>query len=187
MTFRKKAISIIQNTFSGNPAVDFTIGTKGLFQFRKKRLASFMFDFCNRRNGVFLSTNEKGVICFYQHHTKVLPLITLWDELCVGFFAIGPFRLWRVLQRSKEVKKRHQKFSDFIHCWYLGVETPHRDMMTALELKNLLFEASEKSQLPILAETTILKNKRVYERIGFKTYDTIDLNGVRTYCMSFSL
>lgn len=186
MTFREQCIHIIQRTFEGNPAVDFTIGTGWPLRFKKKRLAAFMFDYCHRRNGVYLSENGKGIICFYRHSTPVFPLYTFFDELCVGALAIGPFRLKKVVERSREVKRHHKKHSDFIHCWYLGVLKEYRDMSTALELKKLLIAQSNRSGLPVLAETTILQNKRVYERIGFKTYATIEIKGVTTYMLSYS-
>lgn len=182
---RDRAIDIMYHTFDENPAVAFTIGIHGNYSFRKRRLATFMYDFCNRRKGVRLSDNRKGIICFYEKNAPVSFLATAWDELCVGLFAIGPFRLARVLKRSRLVRQRHQLFPNYIHCWYLGVELEHRDMKTAIELKHLLIKESASAGLPILAETTMLQNKTVYERIGFKTYDIIDVNGLKTYCMVY--
>ncbi|MEZ4798276.1 MAG: hypothetical protein R2809_00570 [Flavobacteriales bacterium] len=132
-----------------------------------------------------MSQNRKGIICFYKNDFQVSWLLTFWDELCVGLLAIGPLRLGAVLKRSKEVKKRHRQFEQFIHCWYLGVEHEYRDMKTAIELKDMLLKESASLGLPILAETTMLQNKHVYERIGFKTYDTFELKGMKTYCLVY--
>jgi dinuclear metal center YbgI/SA1388 family protein len=53
----------------------------------------------------------------------------------------------------------------------------------ASELRNALFQFQQEKQLPILIETTIEKNKRVYERIGFRVHEERVVSGFKTYCM----
>lgn len=181
---RKIATRIMKNSFDGNDAVHYSIGKIGAgYLFRKEALARFMFDFCERRGGVYLSKNNKGVICFYLNTIPVCWIDNLWDEICLGILAIGPFRAFRVLQRSNLVSKAQAKIGEHIHCWYLGVEPDARTMTTAIELKNLLYKASLKTGLPVLAETTMIQNRDVYVRMGFRVYEEIKLKGLITYCL----
>ena len=39
------------------------------------------------------------------------------------------------------------------------------------------------TELPIFIETTVEKNKRVYERIGFRVHEERVVSGFKTYCM----
>jgi len=59
---RSAGIHIISESFDGNPAIVFSVGKGWGYQFRKKRLAAFLYDFCTRRKGVFFSLNIKGLI-----------------------------------------------------------------------------------------------------------------------------
>lgn len=181
---RKTAIRIMKNSFDGNDAVHYSIGKTGLgYSFRKEALARFMFDYCERRSGVYLSKNNQGIICFYLNSIPVCWIYNLWDELCLGLLAIGPFRVFRVLKRSSLVSKARASQGEHLHCWYLGVESDVRTMTTAIELRNLLYSASSKTGLPVLAETTMTQNRDVYVRMGFRVYEEIRLRGLVTYCL----
>ncbi len=181
---RKRAIRIMRNSFDGNDAVHYSIGKNGWgYSFRKEALARFMFDFCERRGGVYLSKNKKGIICFYLNTIPVCWIYNVWDELSLGLLAIGPIRAFRVLKRANLVSKARSKFGEHIHCWYLGVEPDARTMATAVELRNLLYSASSKTGLPVLAETTMIQNRDVYIRMGFRVYEEIKMKGLITYCL----
>jgi hypothetical protein len=65
----------------------------------------------------------------------------------------------------------------------LGVLPESRGTQAIFELRDILFQKSKELQLPVMVETVIIKNKKVYERIGFKTYSQIEIDGMITYCM----
>jgi len=180
---RSAAIHILSESFDGNPAIVFSVGKGWGYQFRKKRLAAFLYDFCNRRKGVFFSSNNKGLICFYHSEVRVPWYQNLWDEVCVGLFAVGPIRLFPLLKRSKEIKRAQAPFGKHLHCWYLGVLSGHRDFTSSAELRNILYQESDASGIPVLAETTIDQNKNVYERMGFQHYGNVTVNGMTTYLL----
>ena len=58
-----------------------------------------------------------------------------------------------------------------------------RGTQAIFELRNALFAYQQEKQLPILIETTIEKNKRVYERIGFQVKEVRRVGDFNTYCM----
>lgn len=180
---RKEAVHIISESFDGNPAIVFSVGKGWGYRFRKWHLAAFVYDFCQRREGVHISTNGKGIICYYHSEKKVPFLINLWDEICVGLLAIGPWRAKRVLLRSKMVKEAQAPFGAHLHCWYFGVLDGFRDFSASAELKNKLYADSQRFQVPVLAETTILQNKRVYERMGFSCYGSVKIAGMETFLL----
>lgn len=72
-----------------------------------------------------------------------------------------------VLKREKEIKQRRIR-EPHLYFWFFGAEPVGND---ARELKNEIFHWSKKTALPILAETSVLRNKEIYERFGFKVYD----------------
>ena len=72
-----------------------------------------------------------------------------------------------------------------IHCWFIGTHPKHRNGAGARELRDALFAAAREKHLPILIETTMEQNQRVYERMGFKTYAVITQDGLTTYLMKY--
>jgi hypothetical protein len=65
----------------------------------------------------------------------------------------------------------------------LAVRKSARGHGAIFELKNLLFQFQQETKLPILVETTVEKNRRVYERIGFRVHEERVVSGFKTYCM----
>lgn len=173
-------------SFDGNPAVHFSIGRSGRgYASRKRQLAEFMYSYCKRRNGIYLSRNSNGLICFYESERKANRIADFLDEVKLVFFAVGLFRLLPVIRRNFIAARRRNAIGPHIHCWYLGVKKGMRDYRTAAELRDKLFTESERLNLPVLAETTMIRNKNVYERMGFMTYDEIVVSGMRTYLMMY--
>ncbi|MFA9220702.1 MAG: hypothetical protein ACEQSL_05900, partial [Sediminibacterium sp.] len=98
-------------------------------------------------------------------------------------FGIGPLRILRVWLRKREVQRFHSQWENFIHCSYLAVRKSARGHGAIFELRDALFQFQQEKQLPILIETTIEKNKRVYKRIGFRVHEERVVSGFKTYCM----
>jgi hypothetical protein len=53
----------------------------------------------------------------------------------------------------------------------LGVEDHANGLNTIIEIRDFVYAYSRKMQLPIYAETTVLKMLTLYKRYGFKVYD----------------
>jgi len=130
---------------------------------------------------VFIDSNKAGIICFFEAKEK--RSASFIKELGLIVFGIGPLRILRVWRRKKEVQRFHSQWENFIHCSYLAVRKSARGHGAIFELRNSLFQFQQEKQLPILIETTIEKNKRVYERIGFSVHEERVVIGFKTYCM----
>lgn len=175
----------MEKSFDGNPAVHFSIGSvsRADYNYRRRKLAEFMYDFCKRRNGVFLSSDQNAVICYYHSDYPVSVFQSLKDEISLAWNGIGLSRLYRVWRRSNRIAQKQKGYRPFIHCWYIGAKEGERNGSGARELRNRLFEESRTTQRAILAETTMLQNKKVYEWLGFEVYDTVSLQNMTTYLL----
>jgi hypothetical protein len=178
------AIRILYSTYENNPAVEFTVGKDAPLS-RRKKLASWVVSYAMRRQGLWISKNGHGAMVLYPFLNQV-PFWTKLLEKCWVFFHVIPFaQLPMVLRRSNQIAFYHKQQVPFLHCWYIGVEEGYKDGLAARELFSALREEAKRHKLPVLAETTIEKNKRVYERIGFKLYATIETSGMKTYLLRF--
>lgn len=177
----KKEMLMVKRIMESIPSVEFTVGSGWGASMRRRILAFFLVDEAARNNGVFMDKSQNGIVMFYP--TKGKKEACWKARLMLIFFAIGPFRIGRVLKRRNEVQKMRSKFPSHIYCSFLGVLPESRGTQAIFELRDILFQKSKELQLPVMVETVIIKNKKVYERIGFKTYSQIEIDGMITYCM----
>ena len=85
--------------------------------------------------------------------------------------------------RGRAVKAAQSPYGAHLHCWYFGVLEGYRDFSASAELKDKLFADSQRFNVPVLAETTILQNKKVYERMSFECYGSIKVAGMETFLL----
>ena len=110
--------------------------------------------------------NKKGVLLFYKSKINPFSIKELFYELKFAL-SIPLKNVLYSLQRESFIKK-HRVYSNYIYCWFLGVEKGGENAV--YELKNKIFELSKKENLPILIETSVEKNKIIYQRYGFEIY-----------------
>ena len=94
-----------------------------------------------------------------------------WHQLVLIKQGITVPRVPQVLKREGILKKYRTK-EPHLNFWFLGVDPDKKGMGGVMDLKNGIFALAEKQQLPILLETSVERNKNVYERFGFRTYHT---------------
>jgi len=180
---RERAITIMTGTFDDNPAVWFSIGRGGNVDRRKRELAAFLYDYCHQRNGVYFSADRAGLLLAYSSDVRVPWWHTLQLEARLAVCAIGPFRFWRVLRRATRVKSLQRARGKHLHCWYIGVMTEYRTQATARELQHTLFAISDFTRLPVLAETTIPRNRNAFVFIGFQSYAEVIIGKMTTWLL----
>ncbi|MBL4861946.1 MAG: GNAT family N-acetyltransferase [Crocinitomicaceae bacterium] len=173
-TAAKEITDIISDSFYTNPSVNTVTQAKNDDSKRKKikALAKFAFKTGLRRDGVYFSSDEKGVAICYRFNAKKESIQDYLYQIELVVTSIGLKRLPAVLRREKYIKSRRPKSSDYLYFWFFGVDKDARGRGAAIELKNAIFEEAEKDKLPIYLETSVEKNKQVYERYGFEVYHT---------------
>jgi len=75
--------------------------------------------------------------------------------------------VFETLKREAYIKK-HRFKGNHLYFWFFGVKKGGD--RAGFELKNYMFDYSKKEQLPILLETSVQRNKEIYERYGFHVY-----------------
>lgn len=167
-TDRAKIVQIITNTFDTNPSVNIVIGSKGNRRKKIRRLAAYAFVKSLNRNGAYLSDNKKGAALCFRSNQGASNLNEFMHELRFAF-SIPPKNVFQTLKRESYIKK-HRFKGEHLYFWFLAVESGGGS--AGFEIKDDLFELSEKEKRPILLETSVARNKAIYERYGFKVYHT---------------
>lgn len=167
---RDRAIQIIEDAFDGNPMINFIIKSDHKRKERLRALAAYSYDRCARREGVYFSSDHEGIALCYQFNNKGNVLADIPDQLRLVIKAIGISRAHEASKRESYRNSVRPADGNFLYFWYLGVSSKGIGGSAVKELRDLIFEESKNKELPICLETTLLKNKVVYERYGFKTY-----------------
>lgn len=183
---RQKTIDIITKSMKGLPGIEWITG-KNPKNIRSKmdELATYVFEVAWKRNGLYLSRDRNGVAILIAQNKKIREKINLLNTLRFVFYCTGLKRALEIHKREQYIQKKHPTHKDYLYFWMFAVLPSARGSRAAFELKNKIFEESERLSLPIYLETTALKNKNVYERFGFKVYHIwqIEKRNVTMYFM----
>ena len=163
---KQKAIHIITHTFHENPSVNAVIGEGGNRDKKIRRLANYAFVKAMNRKGAYLPSNQKGVALCFESTQKGGNLTELIAEL--QFATSLPLKkIIQIVKREKYLKQ-HRLSAPHLYFWFLGVQKGGGSAV--FEIKNSIFQLADKHQLPIVLETSVLRNKLAYERYGFEVY-----------------
>ncbi len=163
---KDKAIDIITDTFDANPSVNIVIGASGNRRKKISRLASYAFIKALNRNGAFMSTNQMGIALCFKSDEGSSNFKELIHEIRFAF-SIPVKKVFQTLERESYIKK-YRYAGRHLYFWFFGVQKGGD--RAGFELKNEIFSYSVQEQLPILLETSVERNKEIYERFGFYVY-----------------
>lgn len=166
---RSRVVQIITKTFEQNPAVNWMFSAKGDRARKIERLADYAFIKCYNRGGVLISSNGKGVALFYRSDKKNFSLREIYYEIKFGLLSINLIQLKKVLRRESYRKSKRPKNEPYYYFWFLGVLQEGAN--AGFELNKGLIAIANKEGMPIYLETSVERNKIIYERIGYETYD----------------
>ena len=177
-------VDIISKTFDDNPMINFIVKQDTKRKTRIRDLAKYSFRRCARRDGVFLSNDGKGVALCYRNQAKG-NWRDILDQIELIFKVIGIGGVSDAQKRESYRAEIRSKDPDYLYFWFLGVLKGGEHMAAVKELRDTIFDLSDQLKLPIYLETTLPKNKLVYERYGFQTIHEWEVPGSNGITMWF--
>lgn len=167
---KARALEILAKTFDEVQGIKWVVNCNEHKEERLRALAEYAFEKSFLRNGVFLSDDETGVALFYRNNAKGNLFLDIVNEVKLIFKAISISRIPEILKRESYRSKLRPQKQDYYYFWMFGVIDEGKGRGSASELKNALLKKAEDEGLPIYAETSIERNCKVYERMGFQLY-----------------
>ncbi|MCE7997000.1 MAG: hypothetical protein HEP71_33890 [Roseivirga sp.] len=165
-------IQVISESFRDNPSVLSVIKNDHKREKRIQALARYAFKTGLPRKGVWISSDEQAVAICYAKNRHKENIRDLRNQLVFAIKGIGLNRVLAVMKREAQMNKRRPQHHDYMYFWFFGVSNTGKGQGGTRELKEAIFQEADSHHLPILVETSVEKNKRVYERYGFTTYST---------------
>ena len=172
-TDKKNIVEIIAESFDENPSVNWTVKQDKKRVKRYKRLAGLVFNRAFRRDAIYISSDNNGVIIFYKFCDFKDRMLDIIEKAIMAFTVIGIFRAGEILNRESYIERQRPQDGKFIYVWFYGVRKSARgtgSQSASVELKNHIFETAGKMKIPVLLETTIPINMKIYSRYGFHIY-----------------
>lgn len=162
------AAGIIASTFKSNHGVCWLLKHGGKKPQELKKLAEYAFVKALRSQGAYIADSKDGIALCYQNSKSRFSFTELYYQLRFVLTSIRLSHLPKILKRESYRKKVRSQFKDYIYFWFLGVIPKEQNV--GFELKNKVIEKARKLNLPICLETSSIRHKLIYERLGFETY-----------------
>ncbi|WP_424961400.1 hypothetical protein [Ekhidna sp.] len=163
-----KVIHILTQSFRTNPSALWVIKQDNKVQDRLRALVEYAVKTGLENDGVFLSDDESAAAICFKEPAKT-SLSSYLNQLQLIRKAIGISRVPHVLKRESYLKK-HRPKEPHLNFWFLGVDPACKGGDGVYDLKKGIFHLSKEQHLPILVETSVERNKNVYEQFGFHVY-----------------
>jgi hypothetical protein len=166
-----EAIALLAEAFIANKSVQWFLKDNKMSEPRLKAFCRYCIVMAMYDQGAYFSDDGNGVVLF-NYHTgkKKSSLVRLLTTLRFVAFGCGIRRIPMIRRRQLALQQAREK-EPHIYISLIASNLKGGNA-TIIELKQTVFDLSEKSGLPIFAETTLLLNLRVYQRYGFTCYDT---------------
>ncbi len=177
---KKIIIDMLSKAFLDNPRVLRTV-KKGNTEKKLRIMTEYAYDLVSKYNGVFLSSDESTAMLYYRKSEHKMNLYDFWRYFRMFMLCIKPSKAPGIQKREKHIESLRPMGIDYIYVWLLGNNPQIRGLKGLAEIRSLLDEKSLEYNLPILIETTVERNLKLYQYVGFEIYhhwydDKEDLN-----------
>jgi hypothetical protein len=169
MDERELIVNMLSKAFLDNPRVLRTV-KKGNTEKKLRIMTEYAYDLVNKYHGVFLSSDHSTAMLYYRKSEHKMNLYDFWRYFRMFMLCIKPSKAPSIQKREKYIESLRPQGIDYIYVWLLGNNPQIRGLKGLAEIRNRLDEKSLEFNLPILIETTVERNLKLYQYVGFEIY-----------------
>ena len=177
---------IFKQAFVSNPHMRFLLGEKH-WDRKILLLASYVVDIALSRNGLYLSADRQGVLIVFDGAQFELNAKEKRKQLWMALRCFELRHIFQIMRMEKKIKSKRVLGAGDLYVWFYAVSNLGLGGKTARGLLQDLFHLANKQQAAIVAETSIARNRIIYERYGFETYNQIQTGTFPVFFMRKSL
>jgi len=169
MNDKELIVDMLSEAFLDNPRVLRTV-KKGNTEKKLRIMTEYAYDLVSKYNGVFLSSDQSTAMLYYRKSEHKMNLYDFWRYFRMFMLCIKPSKAPNIQKREKYIGSLRPQGIDYIYVWLLGNNPQIRGLKGLAEIRSLLDEKSLEYNLPILIETTVERNLKLYQYVGFEIY-----------------
>ncbi len=167
---RELIIEMVSEAFRQNPRAMAIMKKKD--PVRSLRLMTeYAYNLVEKFDGIYLSEDKSTVLFYYLKSQYKRGFVDYLRYGKMFMQAIRPSQLFPTLKREKYIASLRPDYEDYIYVWVLGSDPDKTSIRGLADIRDHLYNLSERLQLPILIETTIEKLLRLYKYVGFEVYN----------------
>lgn len=174
-TDRLLVIDILVKSFENNKSVNHIVKQDRLRSKRIRALMDYSFSVCLLAGEIWISDDNAGCALVLYPHRKKTRVWSIFLDIKLAFSAIGVFRVSSILRREKQIK-RHHPDREFLYLWFIGVDPVRQKQGIGSRLLAHVVDISAPLRLPVLLETSALRNVTWYKKHGFEVYKTLEFS-----------
>lgn len=163
------AIDILVETYADAPNI------KWMFNQNHSNLTYFfrvLIEDAITRKGAYLSSNNNGVLFFYDLQTKNFSFKSFYLKMHLAFFIIGIKKTAQII-RLNNLKKKYRPQNGYYGS-ILAVKSNDLQWETNFELKKEFSKVFKQFNQPAYLETTNRRIYLLYKKLGFSEYYKTD-------------
>ncbi len=169
MEKRKLVVDMLAKAFQDNPRVLKTI-KKGNTENKLRIMTEYAYDLVDKYDGVFISSDNSISMIYYRKSELKMSIADYWRYFRMFMLCIKPTKAPSIQKREKYIESLRPQGIDYIYVWLLGNNPEIKGLKGLAEIRNRLDEKSIECNLPILIETTVERNLKLYQYVGFEIY-----------------
>ena len=145
-------------------------------------MMSYLFHKTLSIGTIYLTSDNQAVALWKSENQEQLS----WEYIKRNFMfllKIGLPSVLRILENEKFTYRQYPKKCHYFHLYLIGVLPENQGKGYASKLINPIVEEMSLKSIPVYLETANAVNIRIYEKKGFKVYNTWTNHGLHLYYM----
>lgn len=162
-------ITMLSKAFMDNPRVLRTI-KKGNTEKKLRIMTEYAYSLVEKNKGIFLSSDKSTAMLYYRKSEHKKNLADIMRYIRMFALCIRPSKALSIQRRENIIESLRPEGIDYIYVWLLGNNPEIKGLKGLAEIRNHLDSTSLSLNLPILIETTVERNLKLYQYVGFEIY-----------------
>lgn len=172
-------VEILCKAFKNDPHMNWLLA-KSRNPNKLKIMMSYLVQKTLKIGEIYLSNDKKAVALWKSNKQESISIESVKRNLKF-LLEIGLPSVIRILRNERFTHKQYPKRQSYIHLYLIGVLPECQGQGYASSLMNPVLEQTSKKTIPIYVETANASNVKIYERKGFKVYNTWFNCGLQLY------
>jgi hypothetical protein len=165
---RELVVDILSRQFSIVPGTVWMLRKGRYLKDHVRTLMVLIFEKAFVKKGIYISSNQQGIALCFKYNQKVFSFRVLGLKFWFLLTAMRWRKLHKLVKIERYKEQQRPKSGEYFYFWFFAALKGRKS--AGFELKNEIFKMVKEKQLPIFAETSIRRNKSVFERYGFRTF-----------------
>jgi len=179
---KKTVVNILTKSFKDDPHINFLL-EKSKNKNKMRIIMEYVFEESYNKGEIYLNEDNTAVALWNTDTKERISWKYIYRNLSF-LIQIGVESTIRILKTDKLVNMCHPQIGRFAHLYTIGVLPESQGKGNARKLINYMIDKMSQTQTTLYLETANITNIGIYNKMGFHTFHTLDVDGHKLFCMN---